>query len=262
MNLIEKTHRFVEDSLDGLFPVRMGRRLPPPDADSAMLEMHLLDMLDSNLEPSAIKNAVVASSFIAYQPQLKASLKLDVEAIYAGDPAANSHNEIVLAYPGFKAIACHRIAHFLLSKGVSLLPRLIMEYAHGQTGIDIHPGAVIGESFCIDHGTGVVIGESTVIGDRVKIYQGVTLGALSVPDRDSCAAKRHPTIGNDVIIYAQAIILGGDTVIGDGTILGGNVWITESVPAGSRIYYDNSHSITRPASQPHHSHERSDHAHR
>jgi len=163
-------------------------------------------------------------------------LQGDIEAIYLGDPAATSTEEVVRSYPGFYAIAAYRIAHELLNMRVPVLPRSITELAHGRTGIDIHPGASIGLRFCIDHGTGVVIGETTHIGNDVKIYQGVTLGALSV-DKKLADTKRHPTIEDDVVIYSGATILGGKTVIGKGSVIGGNVWITESVPPYSRAYY-------------------------
>ncbi len=165
-------------------------------------------------------------------PHLREMLLLDAKAAFEGDPAARSLEEIILSYPGFEAITVHRIAHFLHINGVPLIPRIMSEYVHGKTGIDIHPGATIGKSFCIDHGTGIVIGETTEIGNNVKIYQGVTLGAISVK-KDLCDKKRHPTIEDDVTIYAGASILGGKTVIGKGSIIGGNVWLTESVPAGS-----------------------------
>ena len=159
----------------------------------------------------------------------------DVRAAYEGDPAAKSYDEIIFSYPGLFAVTIYRIAHQLWEQQVPLMPRIMTEYAHGQTGIDIHPGAHIGESFFIDHGTGVVVGETTEIGDRVRIYQGVTLGALSLP-RDEVDSlrmkKRHPTIEDDVIIYSGATILGGNTVIGARSVVGGNVWLTESVPAG------------------------------
>jgi serine O-acetyltransferase len=168
-------------------------------------------------------------------PEIRRRVKVDVEAAFDGDPAAKSHEEVILAYPGVEAIIAHRIAHFLNDRDIPLIPRMISEYIHGKTGIDIHPGAQIGEYFFIDHATGVVIGETTIIGDRVKIYQGVTIGALSVK-KEMANEKRHPTIEDDVTIYAGATILGGDTVIGRGSTIGGNVWITESVPPGSRIY--------------------------
>jgi serine O-acetyltransferase len=175
-------------------------------------------------------------------PNLRAMLSKDVLAAFQGDPAANSVEEVIFSYPSIEAITTHRIAHVLYAEGVPMLPRIMSEHAHAATGIDIHPGAQIGESFFIDHGTGVVIGETTVIGNRVKIYQGVTLGALSlargVPGTTKTGGKRHPTLEDDVTIYAGATILGGDTVIGAGSVIGGNAWLVESVPPGSRIAYE------------------------
>jgi len=160
----------------------------------------------------------------------------DARAICAGDPAARSVEEVIATYPGIRAIGIHRLAHALFVAGVPVLPRLMSELAHEQTGIDIHPGAHIGESFCIDHGTGIVIGETAVLGNHVKLYQGVTLGALSVA-KDMASSKRHPTIEDNVVIYANATILGGDTVIGHHSIVGGNVFITESVAPYSTVYH-------------------------
>ncbi|HET6766244.1 MAG TPA: serine O-acetyltransferase EpsC, partial [Chitinophagaceae bacterium] len=160
----------------------------------------------------------------------------DIEALLAGDPAARTRFEIVRAYPGFYAISFYRIAHALIDLDIPLLPRIITEYAHSKTGIDIHPAAEIGEHFFIDHGTGIVIGETTIIGDHVKLYQGVTLGALSV-DKALASVKRHPTVEDHVIIYSGATILGGDTVIGHNSIIGGNVWLTKSIPSCSTVYH-------------------------
>lgn len=179
-----------------------------------------------------------ATEFIAGLPELRHELFLDLEAIYRGDPAAHSPAEIIYSYPAIRAIANHRVAHLLHRIGVPILPRMISEDAHRETGIDIHPAATIGSSFMIDHGTGVVIGETAIIGDRCRIYQGVTLGAKSFPTgEDGTLVKslpRHPIIGNDVVIYANSTILGRIT-IGDGCIIGGNIWVTESVPAGSIV---------------------------
>jgi serine O-acetyltransferase len=163
-------------------------------------------------------------------------LKKDIQALYDGDPAAKSHAEIIRSYPGFYATAAHRVGHQLNKMGVELIPRIISENAHSKTGVDIHPGATIGEYFCIDHGTGVVIGETTLVGNHVKIYQGVTLGALSVEKRD-VVEQRHPTILNSVIIYAGATILGGKTVVGNNSVIGGGVWLTKSVADHSKVYY-------------------------
>jgi serine O-acetyltransferase len=169
-------------------------------------------------------------------PDVRCRVSKDVRAADRGDPAARSQEEVILSYPGVEAILVHRIAHELYVRDVAMIPRMMSELVHGQTGIDIHPGATIGDSFFIDHGTGVVIGETTVIGNNVKLYQGVTLGALSV-QKELANRKRHPTIEDEVTIYAGATILGGETVVGRGSVIGGNVWLTESVPAGSRIYH-------------------------
>ncbi len=180
----------------------------------------------------------ITSRFLAELPSLRQQLTADVEAAYAGDPAATGADEIVVCYPGFLAITIYRLAHALLRQGAVIVPRIMTELAHEQTGIDIHPGATIGRAFFIDHGTGVVIGETTVIGDRVRIYQGVTLGALSVPrtaDRPTTGVRRHPTIEDDAVIYAGATILGGETVIGRGAVIGGNAWVTASVAPGARV---------------------------
>ena len=160
----------------------------------------------------------------------------DATAILAGDPAAESLDEVIQAYPGFLATAVHRVAHELYRLGVPIMPRIVSEWVHRETGIDIHPGAVIGHSFAMDHGTGVVIGESSVIGSGVRIYQGVTLGALAV-NKKLAHKKRHPTIGDNVIVYANATILGGATEVGEGSIIGGNVWLTHSVPARSIVQF-------------------------
>ena len=171
--------------------------------------------------------------------EIRDILETDIQAAYDGDPAARDKTEIMLAYPGFEAISVFRIAHMLFKMGIPYIPRIMTEYAHSHTGIDIHPGATIGRYFFIDHGTGVVIGETTIIGEHVKLYQGVTLGAKSFPvGEDGNPVKgidRHPKIGSNVVIYAGATILGGDTVIGDNSVIGGNVWLTHSVPANSTI---------------------------
>lgn len=170
----------------------------------------------------------ITLSLIEAIPEIRRMVSLDTIAAYNGDPAAKSGDEVIVSYPGLEAIIVYRLAHFIHEKGVPVIPRIMSEHIHGKTGIDIHPGATIGESFFIDHGTGVVIGETTVIGKNVKIYQGVTLGALSVK-KSLQNKKRHPTIEDDVTIYANATILGGETVIGKGSVIGGNSWITESV---------------------------------
>ncbi|MDR3114460.1 MAG: serine acetyltransferase [Treponema sp.] len=178
---------------------------------------------------------LIVDDFFEELPKIRMALALDMQAAFKGDPAAKSIEEVILSYPGFDAITVHRLAHFFWNRQVPLIPRMMSELVHGRTGIDIHPGASIGESFFIDHGTGVVIGETTVIGKNVKLYQGVTLGALSVK-KEEANQKRHPTIADDVTIYSGATILGGETVIGRGCIIGGNVWITSPVPPDTMVY--------------------------
>jgi serine O-acetyltransferase len=180
----------------------------------------------------------ITQKLLTSLPDVRALLAKDVLAAFDQDPAATGIDEIVACYPGLYAIAIYRVAHRLLGLGAEVVPRMLTEYAHSRTGIDIHPGATIGTSFFIDHGTGIVVGETCRIGDRVRIYQGVTLGALSVRDRsraDKAGRQRHPTIEDDVTIYANATILGGSTVIGRGAVVGGNAWITYSVPPGIRV---------------------------
>jgi serine O-acetyltransferase len=187
--------------------------------------------------PCQERAAGIAVRFLDELPSVRAQVLSDVRAAYDGDPAATGTDEVVFSYPGPWAIMVYRFAHRLLSLGAVIVPRMMTEQAHMDTGIDIHPGAAIGDALFIDHGTGIVIGETTVIGNRVRIYQGVTLGAMSLPKgevRALSSKKRHPTIEDDVIIYANATILGGDTVIGRGAVIGGNAFITDSVPAGER----------------------------
>lgn len=184
----------------------------------------------------------LAEQIILEIPKIKAALIKDVQAIYEGDPAARAAEEVILSYPGFYAISIYRIAHEFYVRKIPYIARLMTEYAHEKTGIDIHAGATIGEYFFIDHGTGIVIGETTTIGDHVKIYQGVTLGAksfeLDEQGNPIKGTKRHPDIGNNCVIYANATILGGKTKIGDGAVIGGNVWITRSVDPGEVVYYN------------------------
>jgi len=185
-----------------------------------------------------IRGQEIALSVLESIPEIREILASDVRAAYDGDPAAKSYDEIIFSYPGLYANSVFRVAHKLYELGVPLLPRIMTEHAHSTTGIDIHPGATIGDRFVIDHGTGVVIGETTQIGNNVRIYQGVTLGALSLPKNAGESLrgkKRHPTIEDDVIIYAGATILGGDTVIGKRSVIGGNVWLTESVPSDTKV---------------------------
>lgn len=223
----------------------LGILYPPFSTRSYRRESDLskaLDSLQHKLSRILFKNLIdgdetqIIRGFMDELPGCYASINQDVEAMFQGDPAARSHDEVIRAYPGFYAIAAYRIANLMSRLGVHTIPRMITEHAHGVTGIDIHPRARIGEYFCIDHGTGVVIGETTEIGNHVKIYQGVTLGALSVSKEDA-STKRHPTIEDHVVLYAGATILGGETVVGKNSIIGGNVWLTQSVPADSKIYY-------------------------
>ncbi len=196
---------------------------------------------DGDCEKCAQAADGITHRFLDALPEIREVLAADVEAHYEGDPAAKGTDEVIFCYPGLYAITAYRIANRLLREGASIIPRIITEWAHQKTGIDIHPGATIGRSLFIDHGTGIVVGETTVIGDRVRIYQGVTLGALSLPKATADAyrsKKRHPTIEDDVILYANATILGGDTVIGRGAVIGGNCWVTRSVPPGARITID------------------------
>ncbi len=196
--------------------------------------VRLLESLGDDLDADP---AALADDLDAAAEELRTTLLEDADAIFAGDPAAVSHEEVVRTYPGFLAIAVYRIAHFFCLRKVPVIPRVLTEYAHARTGIDIHPAARISERFCIDHGTGIVVGETTEIGRNVKLYQGVTLGALSV-DKELARTKRHPTVEDDVVVYAGATILGGETVVGRGSVIGGSVWLLHSVPPHSRVYHD------------------------
>lgn len=202
-------------------------------------ERELLRLLNATRACENFNNELIVQVFFEGIPELYRKMNTDIQAILLGDPAAKSEFEIIRSYPGFLAIALYRIAHALLKAEVPLIPRILTEYGHSLTGIDIHPGALIGEYLYIDHGTGLVIGETTVIGNHVKMYQGVTLGALSV-EKYMSDTKRHPTIEDHVIIYSGATILGGETVIGANSIIGGNVWLTKSVPSGSTVYHQSS----------------------
>ena len=200
------------------------------------IRLELYRILESLEEFDASLAEEVENRFMERVPVVRDVLMQDAHAILKGDPAAISLTEVIRTYPGFYAIAVFRLAHQLLQMNVPIIRRILTEHAHSKTGVDIHPGATIGPGFCIDHATGVVIGETCLIGKNVKIYQGVTLGALSVR-KELAKTKRHPTIEDNVIIYAGATILGGETVIGHDSIIGGNVWITKSVAPHCRIYY-------------------------
>ena len=233
-----------------LFPL-VYRREYPNMADETLLSQALYRLRDQlaaalrfRMEAGEDAEAAaeeICAAFAERLPEVKRLLLLDVEALYEGDPAAVSREEVMISYPGFRAITIFRIAHELYLLKAPLIPRIMTEYAHERTGIDIHPGATVGEYFFIDHGTGIVVGETTTIGDHVKLYQGVTLGARSFElDENGNPVKnikRHPDIGNHVVIYANATIVGGDTVIGDHCVIGGNTWLTRSVAAGSVISY-------------------------
>lgn len=232
-----EVNHFAEGMFDFLFPINCQQ---PRKASVQYINLH--DQLARLLDPLDVDAEVTSDDFFAALPDLHETLLEDARATLAFDPAATSLEEVITTYPGFYAIAIHRLAHRLVQLGVSLLPRMLTEYAHGKTGIDIHPAAQIGRSFFIDHGTGLVVGATAIIGDNVKLYQGVTLGALQV-EKSLANTKRHPTIENDVIIYANATILGGETVVGHHSILGGNVWITRSVPPYSRVYHESKVSV-------------------
>jgi serine O-acetyltransferase len=253
----ERTVAVLEKLIEVLYPGIHGN----PHLTRSNVDLHVTALLD-DIAAELVEQAAVAfhwscrrggagcdkctaaarkavDLFLGTLPRVRRLLALDIRAAYEGDPAARSFQEIMLAYPGLQAVTTYRLAHELHQLRVPLLARIMTEHAHRQTGIDIHPGARIGKSFFIDHGTGVVIGETTTIGQRVKIYQGVTLGALSIP-RDERGQvirgnKRHPTIQDDVVIYAGATILGGDTVIGRDSVVGGNTWVIQSVPPRSRV---------------------------
>ena len=192
----------------------------------------------SDCPKSTLENKAeeITDRFLEKIPMIREYLYTDVQAAFDGDPAASSADEVIFSYPGLYAITVYRIAHELQLLNVPMIPRIMTEHAHSQTGIDIHPGAIIGKHFCIDHGTGIVVGETTTIGDNVKIYQGVTLGALSTrKGQELRGVKRHPTIGNNVTIYSETSILGGETVIGDGATIGGNAFIVSSIEAGTKV---------------------------
>ena len=229
---------WLDDLLGFAFPELARRRLTTLEAlrDEADALRRRLAGLVGECPDAPERAPSLARAFVAGLPDLHARLDEDAQAILDGDPAAHDRSEVVRTYPGFYAIAAHRVAHALLGLGARTLARMIAAHAHRSTGIDVHPAARIGRRLCIDHGTGIVIGETAVLGDDVKLYQGVTLGGLSVRKEDA-ARKRHPTLGNRVVVYAGATILGGETVVGDDSVIGGNVWLTRSVPAGTKLTY-------------------------
>lgn len=232
-----QTQQFVDEIINLLFPFRVKGNFTAAEIEQNLAK--LIKQLEELLVPLVPflkkKPAVICSIFFEKLPGNYRAMLDDANAFIKFDPASESVEEVILCYPGFFSIAVYRLAHVLYDLQVPVLPRVMTEYAHSITGVDIHPGARIGKSFFIDHGTGTVIGETTIIGDNVKIYQGVTLGALLVEKR-LAKKKRHPTIEDNVIIYARSTILGGETVIGHDTVVGGNVWLTESVPPYSLVY--------------------------
>ena len=237
-SLKEAAIHFLNEVIDIIFPHFSNKIYYSPEDIMAKLQLlrrNLKSLLKMVVGINHNRVDETAKNFILNLPEIHDMLWQDTEAIFKGDPAAESIDEVILAYPGTMAISIYRFAHIFYKMNVPILPRIFTEYAHQITGIDIHPGAEIDSPFFIDHGTGVVIGETTSIGKNVKIYQGVTLGALSV-EKSLNHTKRHPTIEDDVIIYSQAVILGGDTTIGKNSIIGGNSWITQSVPPNSIVY--------------------------
>ncbi len=229
---------YLNELLNLLFPHFSNKIYYTPEdilAKLRLMERNLISLVKQLNSSFGGDPVSLSKEFTIRIPVIYTNLLADAKAIFSGDPAAESIDEVIIAYPGFAAIAIYRIAHELYSLKLPIIPRILSEYAHQLTGIDIHPGASIGSPFFIDHGTGIVIGETAEIGKNVKLYQGVTLGALSV-DKSLSQTKRHPTIKDDVIIYSQAVILGGNTVIGEKSIIGGNAWITQSIPPNSTVY--------------------------
>jgi serine O-acetyltransferase len=234
-----KAYAFTEDLINFLFPFKIDRKctLPQIELNLSQLEIDfksLLGPLENTLD-SRIND--IADDFFEQVPGIYKSLMDNAKHFLDFDPAARTVESVILYYPGFYAITVYRLSHALSKLKIPFLPRMMSEYAHSKTGIEIHPAAEIGKNFFIDHGTGIVIGETTKIGDNVKIYQGVTLGAIMV-DKSMRGKKRHPTIEDNVIIYSGSSILGGDTIIGHDTVVGGNVWLTKSVPPYSVVYHE------------------------
>lgn len=250
---IPQVRQTVDELICLLFPQRGCKgssNLEDTESQLLNLKQRFIQFIDSlvPIDSGLINHGdQKVENFFEQLPAIALKLDADVAAAFAGDPAAYSHEEVIITYPGFYAVCVYRLSHALYKLKIPLLPRLMSEYAHEKTGIDIHPGAQIEESFFIDHGTGVVIGETSIIGKNVKIYQGVTLGALSVKKKLQ-SKKRHPTIESDVVIYANSTILGGETTIGRGSIIGGNVWLTESMPAGSVVFnkLETGHTLGNP----------------
>lgn len=264
-HLIERIHQTKQNSIHGFFDKIKTKKwvkdlyetlfLPQNDNTEEQLKLNfktLQETLSDQINTVTGNKETTekqVNQFFEALPELYDLLVLDAKSIVEFDPAADSLEEVYLAYPGFFATYVYRISHQLWTQEVKILPRVISEYAHSKTGIDIHPGATIGKSFFIDHGTGIVIGETTIIGNNVKIYQGVTLGALNV-SKEKAHQKRHPNIEDDVIIYSGATILGGETTIGRESIIGGNVWVTQDVPANSLVYHKSEIKIKDNSSLP------------
>jgi serine O-acetyltransferase len=234
---VVKTHEFVDTIINVLFPIKTNCILNPDEISIELdrCSIKLRELLYSIKDSIDGSPQEIAKKFFMKVPSAFDNLMVDAETMIKSDPAAFCIEEIILSYPGFYCISVYRMAHILSELNIPVLPRSMMEYAHSKTGIDIHPGATIGTPFLVDHGTGIVIGETAVIGKNVKLYQGVTLGAISV-DKGMAKTKRHPTIEDDVVIYAGSTILGGKTVIGHDTIIGGNTWITESILPHSVVF--------------------------
>lgn len=234
----ELAHNFLNQLTTLLFPVRENVNVSSGGLDSQWKQLkYLLKELLFPIRSFLTKSEEeIIVEYFRLIPEIYDQLNEDAKAIFEFDPAAHSLEEIILAYPGFQAIMTYRLTHPLYQIGIPILPRMLSEFAHANTGIDINPGATIGKSFFIDHGTGIVIGETTVIGNNVKIYQGVTLGALNVRKEDA-KNKRHPTIEDNVIVYSGTTILGGNTVIGHDSVVGGNVWLTNSIEPYSVVYH-------------------------
>lgn len=235
---VSRVRLFLMDLLDillgGIYTHRNIRNSWQIQNEINILHLRLTEILQPFTNLITEHSFEIANSFFSKLPDISESIQEDAEAAFRGDPAAETRAEVILAYPGFLAVAIHRIAHVFHDLQVKVFPRILSEFAHEKTGIDIHPGAKIGKAFFMDHGTGIVIGETTVIGENVKIYQGVTLGALSV-NKELAKKKRHPTIKDNVVIYAGATILGGSTVIGKNSVIGGGVWLTDSVLPNSIV---------------------------
>lgn len=236
---------FAEGLVHYLFPVTQNRQafLQTHDEEKQKLVKQLNNIIASVSNGTALSSGDIGDEYFSGLEEIKNLLIKDAELIVAFDPAASSIDEVILSYPGFFAIMVHRLSHPLHQKNIPIIPRIISEWAHSKTGIDINPGAQIGCPFFIDHGTGVVIGETAIIGNNVKIYQGVTLGAIAVRKEDA-EIKRHPTIEDNVVLYSGSTILGGNTVIGHDSIIGGNTWLTQSVAPYSVVYHKNQMVIT------------------